>query len=84
MIAMCDWGRLFVMYGVGVYFSFVTLWSINPENVQAATDAVWSGVLQKHGKNVLPAMCVVYLLLTVLAGGATSGSLFSFFNVLLR
>ncbi|WP_040658600.1 hypothetical protein [Oscillibacter ruminantium] len=84
MIAMCDWGRLFVMYGVGVYFSFVTLWSIDPKNVQAATDAVWGSVLQKYGKHTLPALCVVYLLLTVLAGGATSGSLYSFFNVLLR
>ncbi|HEX3018063.1 MAG TPA: hypothetical protein VHP31_09470 [Caproicibacter sp.] len=82
MYTMCDWGRLFVMYGVGVFFTFLTLWSIDSKNVNDSAADIWHQACAKCGNWLFPGMCVFYLFASTYGGGASSTSLFEFIRTL--
>lgn len=76
MYLMCDWGRLFVMYGFAIFFSFITLWSIDRINVIRSIDNVTTKI-DKNIKNIyFVSLCVFYMFLTLY--GSSSTTLFDF------
>lgn len=76
-----DYQRFCVIFGVGVFFSLLTLWSIDPKRVGEAVRETWHGVSAKLGQAVYPIMLLFYMMLTML--GTTSVNLFSFGSKLL-
>lgn len=82
MYTGADWGRHFVMYGVGVFFSFLTLWSMDPKNVKASVADVWHRACAKCGNWLFPGLCIFYLFASTYDGGASSTSLFEFIRTL--
>ena len=76
MYLMCDWGRLFVMYGFAIFFSFITLWSIDRINVIRSIDNITTKI-DKNIKNIyFVSLCVFYMFLTLY--GSSSTTLFDF------
>lgn len=80
MPIMCDWGRLFIMFGIGVFFTFLTLWSMDAR-VGDTVLTIHLKVTEKCGEWVLPVLCLFYLLVSNLARGAVTTAPVSFFHV---
>lgn len=82
MYMMCDWGRLFVMYGLGVFFSFVTLWFMDEKRVATSVVAVWQKVTSKIGVAAVWGICLFYLFISTVQQGSSSTTLFEFVRTL--
>lgn len=63
MYSMCDWGRLFVMYGIGVFFSFLTLWSMDAERMRISTAYITTKIGGKSPCIAFAVYCALYLVL---------------------
>lgn len=78
MATMCDWGRLFVLYGYGVFYTLASLMSIDKENVLQSITSVITITKAKFGESIFCILGVFYLLLSIYDGGASSTTLFPF------
>lgn len=80
MIVSCDWGRWFYMYGVCVFFSLLTLWRIDSNNVHDTLKSVWLQACSRFGHNLIICLCIFYMFASAIAGGASSTTLFEWIN----
>lgn len=79
MATMCDWGRLFVMYGFGVCFTLMCLMNVDKDDVSASMFTTCSYFKSKFGDKVFYIIGIFYLILSTI-GGASSTTLFSIFE----
>ena len=81
MYLMCDWGRLFVMYGFAVFFSFITLLSIDRTNTIRSIDSITNKIDKNIRSICFISLCVFYIFLTL--NGTSSTTLFDFVNFII-
>ena len=79
MCLMCDWGRLFVCYGIGIFFSFLTIWSMDANRIRGITLKIWETQLERFGGVMVWGICLLYLFASTWERGATTAGLFPFF-----
>ena len=78
MATMCDWGRLFILYGFGVFYTVVSLMGIDSTSANVAFTTVVSSVKKIVGEKTIYVLGIFYLLISILDGGASSTTLFEF------
>ena len=81
MYLTCDWGRLFVMYGFGAFFSLITLWSVDEVNVKRSINNTIIKIDTKIRNICFIFLCIFYLFLTMY--GSSSTTLFDFCNFII-
>lgn len=72
MYLMCDWGRLFVMYGFCVFFSFITLLKIDTKNVKICINNVLFKIDRNLKCFLFVSLCIFYLILTLNNSSSTT------------
>lgn len=82
LYAACDWGRFLVMYGIGIVFSFFTLWSMDTERVTVSLTKVEHFAKDLFGQHIFKVLCVFYMWTSTYENGASFETLFQFFNTL--
>lgn len=84
MITGCDWGRFFVMYGIGVFFSVIALWSVDTDQVRLSIESILENSKKIFGANIYVLLIVMYAVLSSLKGGGSSTTLFESIRTLIH
>ena len=72
MYSACDFGRWEAMFGIGVFFSFLTVWSMDRERTREAVYSVISRLSKWLGPLLYPGLPIAYLFITMSVGESVS------------
>ncbi len=68
MFTASDYGRWEAMFGIGVFFSFLTLWSMDREGVRESAREVYIPFFRRFGKLMYPGLPLIYMFITMGVG----------------
>ena len=66
-----DYNRFCAVYATGFFFTFITLWSIDPERAGGAAREVWNRATDKWGRLLYPAMLLFYMIMAMFGPGGS-------------